>query len=348
MKIALLNDTHFGCRNDSPAFMEYQNKFYDNIFFPYLIENNIKYLIHLGDVVDRRKFINHNTAHNFRKKFWSRLYKNNIETHIILGNHDTYYKNTNDVNAIKNLKINKNSKTYVGPEVVSFGDLDILFIPWICDDNYDESIKMIENSRCEIAMGHLEVKGFEMHKGHFSESGLDKKIFEGYDKVISGHFHKKSDDGRIYYLGTQYEITWSDYGCPKGFHIFDTDTRELTRISNSYTIHKKIIYNDKENSYSDYDIKEFDKCFVKLYISNKTDEEMYNKFVERLYSEINVHQLQIIDDPIDINITVRDDIIEKGEDTMTFLGNYIDQIETELDKKKLKEYAKTLYTEVSE
>ena len=55
-----------------------------------------------------------------------------------------------------------------------------------------------------------------------------------------------------------------------------------------------------------------------------------------------------IDDPIDINITVRDDIIEKGEDTMTFLGNYIDQIETELDKKKLKEYAKTLYTEVSE
>ena len=204
---------------------------------------------------------------------------------------------------------------------------------------------MIENSRCEIAMGHLEVKGFEMHKGHFSESGLDKKIFEGYDKVISGHFHKKSDDGRIYYLGTQYEITWSDYVVQKGFHIFDTDTRELTRVSNSYTIHKKIIYNDKETSYSDYDIKEFDKCFVKLYISNKTDEEMYNKFVERLYNEINVHQLQIIDDPIDINITVRDDVIEKGEDTMTFLGNYIDQIETELDKKKLKEYAKNLYTE---
>ena len=74
---------------------------------------------------------------------------------------------------------------------------------------------------------------------------------------------------------------------------------------------------------------------------------MYNKFVERLYNEINVHQLQIIDDPIDINITVRDDVIEKGEDTMTFLGNYIDQIETELDKKKLKEYAKNLYTEVS-
>ena len=348
MKIALLNDTHFGCRNDSPAFMEYQNKFYDDIFFPYLKENNIKYLIHLGDVVDRRKFINHNIAHNFRQKFWKKLYRNNIETHIILGNHDTYYKNTNDVNAITNLRINGNSKIYKNAEIVSFDGLDILFVPWICDDNYDETVKLVQNSRCEILMGHLEIKGFEMHKGHFSEQGLDKTMFQGYDKVISGHFHKKSDDGQIYYLGTQYEITWSDYKCPKGFHIFDTDTRELTRVENPYRMYKKIIYNDKEKSYSNYDIQQFNKCFVKLYISNKTDEEMYNKFVERLYNEIDVHQLQIIDDPIDINLTVSDNIIDKGEDTLTFLDNYIEQIDTKLDKKKLKDYAKNLYYEVSE
>ena len=69
MKIALLNDTHFGCRNDSPAFIKYQNRFYDELFFPYLIENKIDTLIHLGDVVDRRKFINFNTAHNFQPLF---------------------------------------------------------------------------------------------------------------------------------------------------------------------------------------------------------------------------------------------------------------------------------------
>ena len=73
MKIALLNDTHFGCRNDSPAFIEYQNRFYNEVFFPYIRENNINTLIHLGDVVDRRKFINHNTAHNFKNNFWKRL-----------------------------------------------------------------------------------------------------------------------------------------------------------------------------------------------------------------------------------------------------------------------------------
>ncbi len=94
-------------------------------------------------------------------------------------------------------------------------------------------------------MGHLEIKGFEMHNGHMNEHGTEKSVFKRFEKVMSGHFHKKSDDGHIYYLGTQYEMTWSDYKCPKGFHIFDTQTRELSRIENDNTIFKKIIYNDK-------------------------------------------------------------------------------------------------------
>ena len=103
MKIALLNDTHFGVRNDSEAFRKYQLRFYNEIFFPYLKENNINTLVHLGDVVDRRKFINFQTASIFREQFWDRLYKEKIDTHIIIGNHDTYFKNTNEVNAIENL-----------------------------------------------------------------------------------------------------------------------------------------------------------------------------------------------------------------------------------------------------
>ena len=254
MKIALLNDTHFGCRNDSPAFIEYQNKFYNDLFFPYLKEHNIKTLVHLGDVVDRRKFINHNTAHNFSKVFWNRLEENNIDTHIIIGNHDTYYKNTNEVNAMQNLEICKDAKVYTKTTEVELGGLPILFIPWICDDNETDSISKIENTQCTIAMGHLEVKGFEMHNGHFNDHGQEKAMFKRFEKVFSGHFHKKSDDGHIHYLGTQYEMTWSDYGCPKGFHIFDTDTRELTRVQNEYKMFDKIIYNDKDTNYDEIDI----------------------------------------------------------------------------------------------
>ena len=348
MEIALLNDTHFGCRNDSPAFLEYQNKFYNELFFPYLIENNITTLVHLGDVVDRRKFINHNTAHNFKKVFWNRLEELNIDTHILIGNHDTYYKNTNEVNALQNLEINKNAKIYTHAIDVNIGGLDILFIPWICDDNEAETIRTIDKSKSSIAMGHLEIKGFEMHNGVINDHGLDKSVFKRFEKVLSGHFHKSSNDGHIHYLGAQYEMTWSDYLCPKGFHIFDTDTRELERIVNPNVIHKKLIYDDKDKDYTNFDITPFDKCFVKLFISQKTNEDMFNQLVERFYNTINIHELNIIEDPTDMRATVREDILDQGEDTLTFLNNYIDQIDTELDKQKLKSFAKELYAEANE
>ena len=348
MKIAVLNDTNFGCRNDSPAIIEYQNKFYNDLFFPYLQQNNIKTLIHLGDVVDRRKFINHNTAHNFKKVFWNRLDELGIDTHIIIGNHDTYYKNTNEVNAMQNLDISKEAKVYTHATTVNFDNLPILFIPWICDDNEIETIKAIENTQSTIAMGHLEIKGFEMHNGHMNDHGTEKSIFKRFEKVMSGHFHKKSDDGHIYYLGTQYEMTWSDYNCPKGFHIFDTDTREISRIENTNTIFKKIVYNDKETNYDEFDITPYDKSFIKLYISNKTDIDMYERLMDRLYNHINLHAIDVIEDPTDIGASVPENLLEQGEDTLTFLGNYIDQIDVKIDKQKLKEFAKELYMEAGE
>ena len=348
MKIALLNDTHFGCRNDSPAFMQYQNRFYEELFFPYLIENNIKTLIHLGDVVDRRKFINHNTAHNFKHKFWNRLDELNIDTHVLLGNHDTYYKNTNEINAMDNLSLSKDINLYRKPATINFDGLDILFIPWIADDIMEESLHTIDSSQAEFVMGHLEIKGFEMHKGYFNEHGLEKNIFHRFEKVISGHFHKKSDDGQIFYLGAQYEMTWSDYMCPKGFHIFDTETRELTRIPNPLRMHKKIIYDDTKENYNTKKIEDYQDSFVKLYISNKTDEDMYNNFLNRLHTEINLHELNIIEDTFDISASVPENILEQGEDTLTFLGNYIDSVDTKLDKQKLKKFAEGLYTEANE
>ena len=348
MKIAILNDTHFGVRNDSPAFIKYQNRFYDEIFFPYLKEHNIGTLIHLGDVVDRRKFINHNTAHNFKKKFWDRLDNEVIDTHVIIGNHDTYYKNTNEVNALQNLDISKNAKIYTTTTNVEFGGLPILFIPWICDDNHDDSIYQIDNTNAVIAMGHLEIKGFEMMAGHFNEHGQDKAQFTKFEKVISGHFHKKSDDGRIFYLGCQYQMTWSDYGETKGFHIFDTETREITKIDNPLSMFEKIYYNDKETDYTTLDLSKYNDKYIKLFVTNKTDDNMYNMFLDNLFNKINVHELNIVEDNSDMNASVRDDILEQGEDTLTYLGNYIDQVETDVNKQKLKEFAKELYVEASE
>ena len=349
MKIALINDTHWGARNDSPAFIDYFNRFYDEVFFPYLQENNIKTVIHLGDVVDRRKFINHNTAHNFKLKFWNRIDELNLDTHVIIGNHDTYYKNTNEINALQNLNISKTAKVYTSSQTINFDGLDILFMPWICDTNKEDTLYHIDNTTAQIVMGHLEIKGFEMHKGHLNEQGLEKELFKRFEKVITGHFHKKSDDGHIYYLGCPYQIMWSDYNCPKGFHIFDTQTRELTRIPNPLIMFKKFVYNDKGEDYSKKDLSEYENTFVKLFVSNRTDTDMFDKLLDRFHNEINAYEINVIEDNnSDMSASVREDILEQGEDTLTFLGNYIDQIDTTLDKAKLKTFAKELYVEANE
>ena len=349
MKIALINDTHWGARNDSPAFIDYFNRFYDEVFFPYLQENNIKTVIHLGDVVDRRKFINHNTAHNFKLKFWNRIDELNLDTHVIIGNHDTYYKNTNEINALQNLNISKNAKVYTSSQTINFDGLDVLFIPWICDTNREDTLHHIDSTTAQIVMGHLEIKGFEMHKGHLNEQGLEKDLFKRFEKVLSGHFHKKSDDGHIYYLGCPYQIMWSDYNCPKGFHIFDTQTRELTRIPNPLIMFKKFVYNDKGEDYSKKDLSEYENTFVKLFVSNRTDTDMFDKLLDRFHNEINAYEINVIEDNnSDMSASVREDILEQGEDTLTFLGNYIDQIDTTLNKAKLKTFAKELYVEANE
>ena len=231
MKIALITDTHWGARGDSLTFLNYFKKFYDNIFFPYLEEHNIKTCIHLGDVVDRRKFINFKILNDLRTNFVERLWKLGVDTHIIIGNHDTFHKNTNELNSIEEIFTTHEGKVepwmYSSPKEVDFDGLGILMMPWINEDNYGECMKAIKNTQCQILMGHLEVKGFEQHIGSWSHEGVEANVFDKFDMAMSGHFHHKSDNGTVYYLGNPYEITWSDYKDPRGFHIFDTDTREL-------------------------------------------------------------------------------------------------------------------------
>ena len=209
---------------------------------------------------------------------------------------------------------------------------------------------MLEQESADIVLGHLEVKGFEMFNGAFADSGLDKKLFRRFEKVLSGHFHKKSDDGHIFYLGSQYEFVWNDYNCQKGFHILDTETRELEYIKNPFTIHEKIYYNDEENEYKllyNYD-KHRDK-YLKVIVEKKKDYYLFDKWLDGFYKHTNVHDIKIIEDYSDLDAsTVADDIAEKSEDTPTLLDNYIDELETDLEKSRLKKLMKSLYTEAGD
>jgi len=346
MKIALITDTHFGARNDSRVFSSYFAKFYDNVFFPYLEENNIKNLIHLGDLVDRRKYINFVTLDDVRKNFIFKLGTMGIDTHIIIGNHDTYYKNTNEVNAVQGLFSTLEGQMepwiYESATVKNFDGLDICFVPWICPENAEATMEVIENTDAEILMGHLEVSGYSMHRGMVCEHGLSKNTFDKFDMVFSGHFHYKNGDNHIRYLGTPYELTWNDEGDQKGFYVFDTDTRELEFIKNPYKIFHKINYNDLERDYTKNDYSEYKDCYVKIIVVEKEDSYKFDLFLDRLYS-YDPYDVTIIEDAMEILDTAGE--LDQAEDTMTILSKYIDGLELTVDKVRLDNLMKTLYLE---
>jgi len=355
MKIALITDTHFGARNDSLAFNEHFYKFWEDVFFPYLEKHDIKTVIHLGDVMDRRQFISYKILNDFRERFIKRFVDMGITVHAIVGNHDTYFRNTNDVNALYELLGGPNEEKY--PNIFSydsgctleFGDgTDVFLLPWINVENYESVMRKIQMTPSQVCMGHLEINGFEMHKGHFCEGGYPRDMFRKFDTVFSGHFHKKSDDGHIYYLGNTYQMTWSDHNETKGFHIFDTATRDLEYIQNPYKIFDKIYYDDTQTDYSTIDVSQYEDKFIKLVVVNKKDLYKFDQFVDRLLA-IRTHEVKIVEDFSELDASnVSDEIIENAQDTTTLLERYIDELDVDIDKGRLKSTMRTLYLEASD
>ena len=349
-KIAILTDTHFGARSDSLIFNEFFYDFYENQFFPYVKEHpEITAFLHLGDCLDRRKYINYKIAMDFRERFIRGLDELNIPCHFIVGNHDIYYKNTLEVNCYKELTLPQQCYVYDEPTVITINDYDMAVIPWLTSDNEDQVYGLTKEPGVQVAFGHLEISGFEMHSGVMSQSGISKSIFNKFDMVMSGHFHKRSTDGHIYYLGCPYQMSWADANDVKGFHVFDTETRELEFVPNERNIFAKIHYNDKKTVYKDEDVSQYDQKFIKLFVENRDDYYEFDKFLDRLYNDISVHDLKVVEDFSDLSVDfVSDDIVSEAQDTISLLDKYVEDIDTNLDKERIKSKLKSLYIEAGD
>jgi DNA repair exonuclease SbcCD nuclease subunit len=344
LKVAIITDQHFGARNDSIAFLDFFEKFYDNTFFPALDANNIDTVLVLGDTFDRRKYVNFYALDRAKKMFFDKLEERGIRVHMLAGNHDTYYKNTNEVNSPDLLLVEYGNIDVISkPETIVIDGTSICMMPWICPENYQESLDHITNTKAEICMGHFEIAGFAMHRGMESNDGLAKETFQKFDLVFSGHYHHRSSDKHIHYLGNPYELTWQDYNDPRGFHLFDLDTRELEFICNPYRMFERLEYNDKEQDPIDLDLIELEQKYVKLVVVNKTDFYKFDKFIQKLYNK-GCHEIKIIEDMSEFQDGEIGEEINL-EDTLSVLSHYVDSIETDVDKEQIKTYMRTLYTE---
>lgn len=344
MKVAIITDQHFGARNDSLLFLDFFQKFYDNVFFPTLLSNGITTVLILGDTFDRRKYVNFYALHRAKEMFFDKLRENNISVHMLAGNHDTYFKNTNDVNS-PDLLLREygNIEVIDSPKTINVGGIDICMMPWICPDNYQESLDEMRSTKADVCMGHFEISGFSMYRGMESHGGMDKTIFDKFDMVFSGHYHHRSDNGHIYYLGNPYELTWQDYNDPRGFHLFDTDTRNLEFFSNTFTMFSRIEYDDKEKDPINLDAYDLKELYVKLIVVNKTDYYKFDKFIQKLYNK-GCHEIKIVENMSEFEDGEVGEEINL-EDTLSVLSNYIDSIETDADKEQVKTFMRSLYME---
>ena len=346
MKIALVTDTHFGARGDSIHFDNYFRKFYSEVFFPELIRRDIKTIFHLGDVFDRRKYINFSILKSCKEYFFDQLVKNDIRCHMLAGNHDTYFKNTNDVNSPDLLiaeQYANHVQVYSKPENIVVDGFGVCMVPWICADNYASVMETVRTSTAPVMMSHLELEGFSMYKGMLNDHGMDRKLFEKFDLVLSGHFHHRSSQDNVTYIGNPYAMTWNDYDDPRGFTILDTETLSMEVVENPNEIFLKFLYDDTSWDPDNIDVGIFADKMVKLIIINKNDFYKYDRFMDRLYKQ-NILELKIIEDFSEFEADAVDDDINL-EDTVSLLNGFVDGVETDADKPRIKNLLKELYIE---
>ena len=344
MKVAIISDTHYGARKGSKLFHDYFEKFYNDVFFPTIDKEGITTVIHMGDAFDSRKGIEFKSLKWSKRVVFNPLKERGIKMHLMVGNHDAYYKNTNEINAVDLLlKEYDNVEVYSSPTEVSVGDLPVLFIPWINEQNEKETNSIIKKTKCPVAMGHLELNGFVATPGHIMEHGHDARAFNKFEKVFSGHYHARSDNGTVFYLGNPYEMFWNDVESPRGFTIFDTESLEHQPINNPHRLFYKIFYEDTDHQ--TFNTTEYENKIVKVIVRKKTDTKKFEKFIDKLYTS-GVADLKIVENfQLDESEEFEAD---ESEDTMSILSRYIDESETELNKTVIQSLIKEIYQEACE
>lgn len=349
MKVAVITDTHLGVKGDAAVLLDHQERFFRETFFPKLDELGITEVLHGGDVFDRRKYVNFVTLKRAREMLFEPLASRGVRMRIIAGNHDVAFRDTNGVNSLDLLlREYPNIEAHTrAPVELSLGSTRFMLAPWITRDNEAESLRAIAFSKADVLLGHLGITGFEMDRGRLAEEGLDGKLFAGFESVWSGHFHHPSERDNIKYLGAPYEMTWIDYDGVRGFHVFDTETRELTLVRNPRRLFHKLHYDDSDLTVAELgalDVTPLQDSFVKLIVRSKSNPYVFDLFVERL-QEI-VTDLKIVEDSLSLEDIPADEELEGAKDTLELICEYVEANEFER-KAELKELMSDLYAEVT-
>lgn len=349
MNIAIIGDTHAGARSSANHILNHMEKYFYQEFFPTLEKYDIDRLIHLGDLFDRRKYINYTTLHRWKTFFFSELQSRGIQMDIIPGNHDVAYKNTNELNSLDLLlEPYNNVVIHHQPTIINIDNRKIGLVPWVNKENYNECVSFIRDNANNVDWlgGHFDIQGVEMIRGVKSEDGFSQGFFRDYRQVLSGHYHTPSVNGNIWYPGSPYEFTWADYAQDKGFVMYNTKTDEFEKISTQDSMFYKVYYDDS----NEFELKKKQSFFptykdkyVKVIVQNKNNTVKFDQFISNLYNH-NPFDISIVESEVELGLS-EDDMNIEMQSTIEVIESTIDNMSLNVPNEELKKLFYELYNE---
>lgn len=239
MKVALISDTHFGVRKGNETFLNSQLKFFREQFIPELKSAGIDTILHLGDFFDNRVHINSKVLNSVIELLRDDL--KDFQIYILVGNHDSYFESTIEVNSIEPLSLFEHVHIIKNIKQIELGGRKITAIPWVVKE--EDAIKQIETlPESEIALGHLELASFDMFRNKICEHGMSFDYFtKRFKLTFSGHFHTRSvkefaNGNNIVYIGNAYHLTRNDIGDERGYCILNLNDLTYEFVSNKVSI----------------------------------------------------------------------------------------------------------------
>lgn len=346
-KIGIFTDLHCGVEKDSTERLVETKVCIDwiiNIFK----QNKVDWIFFLGDFFDSRFSINTKSL-NTGIDCIDKLASNFEKVFIILGNHDAFYKNTNEVNSIEffeKLSPKNNIKIIsTEPYYIKLIDKTIALYPWASEGLLLDEEKAKNIEPCNLVFGHFEANGF-LQPGGISKNSKTNftDLFKFGNFIFSGHYHinkiytnPKNTNNKLLMVGSSIQLNWSDYNLEKNIYVLDIQNNSLKNfINNVNARYEKIYFSKLENNEYKKDelAKLCHKNYIKLVIDSKNEFNTIVKYSTKL-KEYIPRSLEI-----EYLISLTSNLIAKSTDELEKSKN-----KTNLDY--LLEYIDTVYTEVS-
>jgi len=347
-KVCLISDIHFGVNKNSDLFLNNSINFFKNELAPYLRKEKITKILVLGDVYDNRNSINVKISDEVHNVFGNILAEFDIT--ILIGNHDIYYKTSNDIHSLKSLNLLPNVDvidSMVHKEV--FG-VNTLFCPWVVDYGDPDFHEMMEHSEADILFGHFDIVGFSLNRTRISTEGFETDVFSNFKKVFSGHYHtpssKRIGKTEIVYIGSPYQMTRNDMDEPKGFIILNIETLRYKRILTQNCIEFKSFEYPEIPDKEDVEGNIVDAIIT----INKKDiiGNVIDKYIDNLESMNPIEKINVVMNVISDNSSDFDEMVHgKMTSIPDLIELYINNDEDIEDKEEILMEIMKIYEEVS-